>query len=293
MGEFVLSELLKRPPQAMTVAFPRGRLALHAMPASGGIEAAGPSYSWNGFRRGLTPFVVIQHTLGGEGRLNYEGRQRPVRMGETLLLTIPHEHRYFVPPGGSWRFFYMVLHGQEALRLCGEVIAAAGPVLKSSPRALDGLAACLIALLDGAADTPGEASGLAYRAVMALVDDLSPPGPGAGDEAVPNWLRRVTAEIEAHPAGSLTVDRLADLAGLSRAHFVRQFSRLAGAPPSEYVFRTRMARAARLLQSTQLTVLEIALSLGFTDPNYFAKAFRRAFDVSPSEFRQSGLFTAA
>jgi AraC-like DNA-binding protein len=110
---------------------------------------------------------------------------------------------------------------------------------------------------------------------------------------VPNWLRRVTTEIEAHPAGSLTVDRLADVAGLSRAHFVRQFSRLAGAPPSEYVFRTRMARAARLLQSTQLTVLEIALSLGFTDPNYFAKAFRRAFDVSPSEFRQSGLFTAA
>jgi AraC-like DNA-binding protein len=54
-----------------------------------------------------------------------------------------------------------------------------------------------------------------------------------------------------------------------------------------------MARAARLLQSTELTVIEIALSLGFADPNYFAKAFRRAFDVSPSEFRQSGLFTAA
>ena len=82
-------------------------------------------------------------------------------------------------------------------------------------------------------------------------------------------------------------------AGLSRAHFVRQFSRIAGASPSEYVFRTRMARAARLLQSSPLTVLEIALSLGFADPNYFAKAFRRAFAVSPTEFKRSGLFTGA
>jgi len=294
MGNSMLRELLSLTPQITTIAFPRGRLALHAMPASGGIEQIdSPEYSWNGLRRGLTPFAVIQHTIGGRGALNYEGRPLTVGPGETLLVTIPHDHRYFVPPGGSWSFFYLVLTGQEALRLCGEVAATAGPVLRLSPRALDRLAGCLLALLRGEADTPGEASAVAYRAATALVDDLSSAEPPAGEDANPAWFLRVNSHIEHHPGDNLTVDQLAAMAGLSRAHFVRQFTRLAGEPPSEYVFRSRMARAARLLQSSSLSVLEIALSLGFADPNYFTKAFRRAFDVSPTEFRRFGLFTGA
>ncbi len=224
--------------------------------------------------------------------LAYEGRGTPLVAGTTMLVTIPHDHRYFLPAGGDWTFFYLVLSGQEVMRLMGEVIAAAGPVLRLSPKALDRLAGCVVALLEGQADSPGEASALAYRAAMSLVDDLSSTASGDGEATHPDWLRRVTAEIEAHLDAALTVERLATVAGLSRAHFVRQFTRLAGAPPSEYVFRSRMARAARLLQSSGLSVVEIAAALGFADANYFAKAFRRAFDVSPTEFKRSGLFTA-
>lgn len=294
MGKSMLTRLLDLPLQMRTVAFPRGRLTLRAMPASAGIERVDtPSYSWDGRRRGLTPFAVLQHTLAGEGRLDYEGRVLMLRPGDTMLVTIPHDHRYFLPPGGDWSFFYMVLQGQEALRLIGEIIAVAGPVLRLSAGNLDRFAACVVDLLEGAAATPGDASAIAYRATMALVDDLSSAAPASDGVTHPAWFNRVTAHIEAHAGDGLTVDRLAGVAGLSRAHFVRQFTRLAGAPPSDYVFRLRMARAAQLLQTSTLTVVEIAAALGFADPNYFAKAFRRAFDVSPSEFRQTGLFTAA
>lgn len=288
----MLSRLAVLPAQAATIAFPRGRLPLHAMPASGGIEEARAGYSWSGLRRGLTPFAVIQHTLAGEGGLEYEGRRLSVPSGETMLVTIPHDHRYFVPMGRSWRFFYLVLTGQEALRLIGEVIASTGPVMRLSPGALDRLAATLLSLLAGEATLPGEASTIAYAATMALVDDLS-ASTQPGDSTQPAWFVRVGSHVERHLGEALTVERLAVVAGLSRAHFVRQFTRLAGASPSEYVFRARMARAARLLQSSRLSVIEIAGAVGFADPNYFAKAFRRAFAVSPTEFRDSGLFTAA
>ncbi len=66
----MLTQLLDLPLHSTTVAFPRGRLTLRAMPASAGIERVeSPSYSWNGLRRGLTPFAVIQHTLAGAGML--------------------------------------------------------------------------------------------------------------------------------------------------------------------------------------------------------------------------------
>ena len=55
MGNFMLSKLRNLPLQAKTVAFPRGRLSLRAMPASGGIERVdSQTYSWNGLKRGLT-----------------------------------------------------------------------------------------------------------------------------------------------------------------------------------------------------------------------------------------------
>jgi AraC-like DNA-binding protein len=232
---------------------------------------------------------VIQHTVAGAGLLDHDGRRFTLAPGDTMVVTIPHAHRYFLPPGGDWTFFYLVVSGQEALRLAGAVTAIAGPVLRPGSRAIDRLADCVRRLLDGEVDTPGEASALAYRALMALVDDVS-AAPDGGPETRPAWLLRVTGHVEAHPGDRLTVERLAGLAGLSRAHFVRQFTRLAGTSPADYVFRARMARAARLLQASQLSVAEIAHSLGFADPNYFAKAFRRAFEVSPTEFRQSGLF---
>lgn len=293
MGDFMLTAITGMAPQARTIAFPRGRVALRAMPASAGVEiVTDTAYSWHGLKRGLTPFAVIQHTLSGEGRLDFEGRLQPMRAGETMLVSIPHAHRYYFPGREPWHFFYLVVSGQEALRLVAEVIAAQGPVLRLGPRALERLAGVALALLAGEAEAPGEASALAYRAVTALVDDVLASGPisEAGDR--PDWLRRVDAHIEAHLSDVIGVERLADIAGMSRAHFVRQFTRHAGVPPSDYVFRSRMARAARLLQSTQLSIIEVALSCGFADPNYFAKAFRRAFEVSPSEFRRSGLFTS-
>lgn len=275
------------------IALPRGRVVLRTMPASCGIEeVTSADYSWNGLKRGLTPFAVIQHTLAGQGQLDYEGRRYPLAAGDTMLVGIPHGHKYFYAGGAPWRFFFLVVSGQEALRLLGEVRQAAGPVLRLSAPALERLAANVLALLDADSPAPGAASALAYAAVTTLVDDVLSVGGGAGEAQRPDWLRRVEAHIERQLQGPLSVDRLAPLAGMSRAHFVRQFARHAGIAPSEFVFRTRMARAARLLQSSGLTILEIAQACGYPDPNYFAKAFRRAFDVSPSEFRRSGLFTS-
>ena len=72
---------------------------------------------------------------------------------------------------------------------------------------------------------------------------------------------------------------------MSRAHFVRKFTAETGMAPSAYVFDMRMRLAERLLVATDATVDSIAASTGFAGGNYLAKAFRRATNLSPSEFR--------
>jgi len=63
------------------------------------------------------------------------------------------------------------------------------------------------------------------------------------------------------------------------------FSQRAGFRLSEYVDQRRMERAAELLGDPRRRVSEVAYAVGFRDPNYFAKAFRRHFDCSPSVYR--------
>lgn len=270
------------------LTLPKGRLGLHCMATGAGYERrADEAYAWDGLQRGPAPFLVIQHTLAGRGELEFAGARQSVGPGETMVLSFPHANRYWLERGGSWEYFWVVLNGREGLRIARAVIDAAGPVLRLPGGAIDRLASQCLALLRGEAMLPGEVSAAAYGAVMALHDGVfGTPEPDA--QAAPQAVARVRTFIEHHLAERLDIDRLARSAQLSRAHFVRVFAAATGLAPSAYVFATRMERAARLLVATDGPVAEIAGACGFADANYFAKAFRRHFSVSPSQYRAAG-----
>ena len=77
---------------------------------------------------------------------------------------------------------------------------------------------------------------------------------------------------------------------MSRAHFTRVFTHSQGLSPAEYVLNERMRRAANLLVSGGASVKQVSRDCGFADPNYFAKAFRKSYGASPTEFRTTGMY---
>lgn len=250
-------------------------------------QRANEAYSWDGLKRGPTPFLVIQHTVSGRGQLDFAGARHVLTPGDTMVLTFPHANRYWLERGGTWEYFWLVLNGREALRVARAAIDAAGPVLRLPQPAIDRLAGACLMLIDGEASLPGEASAAAYAAIMALHDGVF----GTEEiesQAQPAPVLRARAYIESHLGERLDIDRLAQAAQVSRAHFVRLFSGAVGVPPSDYVFDRRMERAARLLLATDGLVSTIARASGFADGNYFAKAFRRAYGVTPSGYRANG-----
>jgi len=89
-----------RGPGRCAISFPQSRDRLHVMPTSTGYEiATDSSYSWNGRQRGRTPFSVVQCTLSGAGHLQYERNKCVVGLGETMLVVVPHQHRYWIEDG--------------------------------------------------------------------------------------------------------------------------------------------------------------------------------------------------
>jgi AraC-like DNA-binding protein len=83
----------------------------------------------------------------------------------------------------------------------------------------------------------------------------------------------------------LGVDDLATAAGLSRAHFSREFRRAFGESPHAYLLTRRLERAAALLRTTDNSVAEICLAVGPQGIGSFTSSFKRAYGMTPSAYR--------
>jgi AraC-like DNA-binding protein len=94
--------------------------------------------------------------------------------------------------------------------------------------------------------------------------------------------------IDANSQSDIGLDGAAAEAGLSSFHFLRLFSQVLGVTPHQYLVRSRLRRAARLLaEDDGRPVTEVALDVGFADLSNFVRTFHRAAGVSPSGFRKA------
>jgi len=86
------------------------------------------------------------------------------------------------------------------------------------------------------------------------------------------------------PGHDWTLQRLAELVGMSRSVFAQRFKDTVGATPMEYLTRWRMLLAGDRLRSTEDSITEIAASLGYESESAFGKAFKRVMGCSPRQY---------
>jgi AraC family transcriptional regulator len=84
----------------------------------------------------------------------------------------------------------------------------------------------------------------------------------------------------------VTLDELAETAGLSTAHFSQMFRKSTGKSPHQFVLHHRVERAKEMLSAAELRVIDVAVACGFKTQQHFARVFRRACGISPTEYRQ-------
>lgn len=100
-------------------------------------------------------------------------------------------------------------------------------------------------------------------------------------------LERVVAFMRTRLMHSVTVEELADHAGLSVSHFNRLFTSWAGCSPMRYFQRLRLEASRRLLADENLSIKQVALACGFKDPYHFSKVFSRHDGLPPSAYREA------
>jgi AraC-like DNA-binding protein len=108
--------------------------------------------------------------------------------------------------------------------------------------------------------------------------------PPSKEEGRIHWA---TEHMRRNFSQSLAVPQLAEACGCSEGHFYRAFRREIGVSPMAFLQDLRTAEALKLLRFSDLKIEEISRRVGYNDPLYFSRAFKKTTGQSPSQFRQA------
>lgn len=231
--------------------------------------------------------------------------RRTVRGQEATALLQPRRLTIIPPAVAShWQvdgrpdILLLYLRGDLMRRLAYDSFGEACDPLALIPRLamvdplLEQLALSVLESLRGGPDGSTYADSLAAAIAARLVSHHMAL-PGGMDPLVKpplregqRRMRHLVAFIERSLAGDLSLDVLANEAGLGPDHLVRTFRLCFGETPHAYVMRRRVERAMELLRATDMPIVELALATGFSSQSHLTSAFRRAVGVSPARYRR-------
>ena len=99
-------------------------------------------------------------------------------------------------------------------------------------------------------------------------------------------IKAVLKHIEQNYGTNITLNSLADIAGMNPNYFCRVFQDVTQQTPMDYVIYYRVEQAAMMLATTPLSITDIAMTSGFNDHSYFTKIFKRIKNVTPRAYRK-------
>ncbi|HSE39891.1 MAG TPA: AraC family transcriptional regulator, partial [Acidobacteriota bacterium] len=101
----------------------------------------------------------------------------------------------------------------------------------------------------------------------------------------PKWLKTIENFLNEQFENSLSLDQLSELAGVHPVHLIRTFRKFHGSTIGEYLRQRRIEHACKLLQSSSLSVTEVAVQSGFYDQSHFTRTFRAIVGLTPGQYR--------
>jgi AraC family transcriptional activator of pobA len=248
-------------------------------------------------------FLVLAYFETGSGSLRLGGREWPVRSGDAFVLApgdvvgvgdpLAHAEGWAVsfPPDGlgpdallSWRAHPLLLpfaRGSAAAAHRLHVPEGERAAWSAGLRALDRE---LRERRDGYHDAVLAHLTLLLIAVARLAADV------VGDLRLRDepLLADVFAYIERHYAEGISLKDVARAVGLTPGHLTTAVRRRTGRTVQDWIQERRMAQARRLLVETDRTAAEVGRAVGYGDPVYFSRVFKRAHDATPLQWRRAG-----
>jgi len=272
-------------------------------PADGPLQVlfTGRSQTKPGHRLGPKVFdhFLIHYVEHGKGLFAVNGREYALGAGDSFVIYPQVLASYAADDADPWAYRWIAFKGPEAEAL----VAAAGiapetPTVHTDPDA--GVGRWLERVMRAFREKPFSVNLRAggclrlllaeYADAVRQKDPAEAASRAAGEAGGPGaeLVRRAIHYMTAQYAEPITIELMAESLGYNRSYLSRVFRERTGVSPIAFLVRLRLDRARRLLRERlELTVEQVASSVGFADALYFSKQFRREYGQSPTEYRAS------
>jgi AraC-like DNA-binding protein len=247
------------------------------------------------------PYLRVSLNVGPSYVIDLEGPRGPRQFTSrrNSLLIIPPDfavqHRAGLPKPAGRPYAQVELAtfriSRELMEECAMHLGLAGrdgriehQVMESDDVLRPMAQALLAELKAGCPDGPLVAERLASAFLCCVLQRQARSGPRATAAA----LARAQAHIEANLQRAISLDELAQVAGMSRFHFVRVFDAAFGATPHQYILAQRIEQAKRMLWAADAPpMLEVALACGFGSASHFSAQFKKHAGKTPLAWQKS------
>jgi AraC family transcriptional regulator len=244
----------------------------------------------------LIVWVLSGEAVVEERDLDGEWAATQVKAGDFFLTRTdtPYEMRWCAKGPDPFQVMHLYLSVPLFERVARDIFGCgAPPRLRDISGGEDKQLSHFLALIHQELTAEGKGSqlfveGLAQSLAVHLIRNYA--ASVRGDDrasALPGYkLRRALAHLKEHLAEPFNLAELAATAGMSEFHFSRLFKKATGVSPSRHFIRQRIAHAQRLLQETDLSIIRVAVMVGYSSPSHFSQVFKRETGLLPSDYRK-------
>lgn len=250
-----------------------------------GVQRCGARHSWG---PAVRDHYLIHYIVSGRGTFLSHGKNYSLSAGDGFLVEPSNVVYYVADENEPWEYCWVGFNGSDAKRLMGQTgLLNEGPVFHFDRD--DRLQSLLMKICNTSGSGPSAEARMESGLLLFLSELMDLFGePEALHPSGFEYVQKAIKFIEYNYSSNIDINDVAASAGISRSHLYRLFMQHISMPPNEYLMRFRISKGAELLESSRLSVGEVAYSTGFSDQLYFSRVFKKYMGIPPSKYAGSG-----
>ena len=230
---------------------------------------------------------VLILCLNGAGRGHLDGAAWSLRGGQGVLLPPGRPHDYAADLESPWTIIWFHFTGawaDEYVRILGGAGRPRKFMVHNIGMMIEAFEECYRYVLGGYTDADLVGLSTSFSRFIGLCRTLQQPA-NLRRRCSQDKVLRTIRFMRENLSRSLSLEELARTAGLSIPHYSAMFKRQMNCSPIEFLTRLRLQKACERIEHSDDTIAEIGYAVGYGDPLYFSRVFRRHMGATASEYR--------
>ena len=226
--------------------------------------------------------IYLLYVVRGELDVLINGEMKKATSGDVAIFAPNTHYKYTYSAGEPLDYMWVHFTGSYAERLLKECALYPLPYLRSTHEALaipHYFRKIYEAFENGSSFQRHEAATALESVILAVANAIN----GSKES---KCLERSVRYIHSSYSHKISVPELAAMENLSNSRYIALFNAQLGMSPTAYIIKLRMSAACDLLSTTDLNVKQVGLSVGYEDPHFFSKLFKKHVGISPKDYKK-------